>query len=872
MMFQMLLLLFVPVAAKGTIEQVTSLLQGMLDASKADGEADHEVYAKFKCFCDTTEPEKDESITVTQEDVDQAEAQLADLRAETTLLSQEVAKLEADMAANEEARESAKTIRENEKETFDKTEADLETGISQLGRAIDLLAAVGADQTVTGDVDSAQLMAGQATEAAGGPAFLTKGHSFNGKTSGKARFQQLQSEAKKALNMATLFLKDDQKAKMRSFLQSANPFGNYNAQSGEIVGILKNMNDTFSDNLASARDVEAKAVTAYDDMVEVKTAEFDEMKTASDSKKETIGNNAADVAKTSTEVDTMKTQIVDDTEFLATLKERCDTKEKEYNVRKSLRASEEHAVSQAIAILAKVPKPESKGLLFLQTSSTVEPDFKKVTAGLLASAKTLRSFRLYRVAAAMKAHNPFTKVIEMINKTVALIEREQADDTEYKGWCEKEQSANEESKEEKETDMETLEGKIDELEISLTTTKESLATAVDDLKTNRKTQTETAATRKEEHGLFQKSLADFSSALDGLEEATKVLTVFYAKLHMHNAEKSYEEYTLKDSAGGNLERHADKSVEELEEICSANPECVGFNSAGWIKSSLKSEEEWYEWDAGSLYVKMLDGVPAAEAGTGTALLQPPKKALLQTPKALVQTPATDDGPALPPAVLAVEKSMFKHAQPMEGEPEAEFSKGQGSQGNEVIEMLHFISEETEKEKNAAVDTEQSSQSDFEEAMQGLVASEAGLEESISTYKLNQAEMEKQIEEAHEDLATTTKEHMAIVYYLEKIEPGCSFILTNYDTRQANGDAEKAALLGAIDTLKGTPAYLKAQEAAELEAMGVCGSLCTEKGKDHAECGACLEGVSVFGYCANPKHAGAPGCSEATATSSADALK
>jgi hypothetical protein len=69
MMFQMLLFFFaVPAVAKeGTIEKVTSLLQGMLDASKADGEADNEVYAKFQCFCDTTEPEKDESIPVTQE-------------------------------------------------------------------------------------------------------------------------------------------------------------------------------------------------------------------------------------------------------------------------------------------------------------------------------------------------------------------------------------------------------------------------------------------------------------------------------------------------------------------------------------------------------------------------------------------------------------------------------------------------------------------------------------------------------------------------------------------------------------------------------------------------------------------------------------
>jgi len=77
------------------------------------------------------------------------------------------------------------------------------------------------------------------------------------------------------------------------------------------------------------------------------------------------------------------------------------------------------------------------------------------------------------------------------------------------------------------------------------------------------------------------------------------------------------------------------------------------------------------------------------------------------------------------------------------------------------------------------------------------------------------EAEKQIEEAHEDVTTTTKEVMAIDYYLEKIEPGCTFIITNFEMRKTNGDAEKEALSGAIETLKGSPAYIKAVKAAEL---------------------------------------------------------
>merc|ERR1719460_3158440 len=153
-----------------TITKVVKLLQEMLDKSKVDGTDDRTVYAKFKCYCDTTTEKKTKAIVETTAAIEAAEAQLEDLRAQNTALSQEVAKLESDMAENKAAREEATALREKE-------EADLVTGIDQLERAYNLLAAIGADQTISGDTDSAQLMAGGASERAGYPGdagFMTK--------------------------------------------------------------------------------------------------------------------------------------------------------------------------------------------------------------------------------------------------------------------------------------------------------------------------------------------------------------------------------------------------------------------------------------------------------------------------------------------------------------------------------------------------------------------------------------------------------------------------------------------------------------------------------------------------------------------------
>jgi hypothetical protein len=302
-------------------------------------------------------------------------------------------------------------------------------------------------------------------------------------------------------------------------------------------------------------------------------------------------------------------------------------------------------------------------------------------------------------------------------------------------------------------------------------------------------------------------------------------------LRLKTAETGYTIHVLKDSPGGKLMQVKGMvSIAKLKEICSAKPNCVAFNSKGWLLSSLAPEGEWYHWSGGNLYVK------ASSASAPSAPL-----------------------------------SFIQRSEPLEGEPDATLSTaGEGS--DKVIEMLDFVAEEVTKEKDVLIGNEQSAQSSFEEEMQGLEAEETTLVQNLDQYKLNKANQEKAIEEAHDDITTTTKEKMAIEFYLEKIEPGCTFIQTNWEMRKSNRAAEKSALEGAIETLKGTPAFIKAEAEAERAAMGKCAGICEEKGKEHAECGACLNGVSVFGYCSSPKNADAPGCDDATKTSSADALK
>jgi len=857
---------------ENTISKVVALLQEMLTKSKEDGTHDREVYSAFKCYCDTNDEDKTNAIATATADVARMESFLADRRAMNTKLSQEIGTLTKDIADNEAARASATSVREQETSDFEGEESDLETSIDQMDRAIEVLAAIGADQTASTGADNTQLMAGDATAAAKAhlaavglasevtdanaradeslTGFIKKG----GKAITSVNVEHLNEDMKAALRDAAVFLEPKMNKKLQSLLQAP---GNYNAQSGELVGVLKNMNDTFAANLENARQEETKKQEEYDEYIGVKETEHTDMTSSNDAKKVELGDNEADIATTQGELDTTQGILDEDNTFLGELKDRCADKAAEYEKRNMLRTNEDAAIAQAISILQGDSAQDTLGAttatstlqvkgpaLFLQKRTNVKhaghsksqhAARKQIIADITSKARQLKSLRLAKVASAITAGNPFTDVLAMIKKMITAIDTEETDDVQKKSWCESEQSTNNENMANKATDVQTLESNIGNLDIVASETKANTEQARADLTTNRASAATETESRQSSAAVFKENLANLEEAEKILGKAINVLDKYYKWLHASQAAHSYTEHTLTDSGGANIKQITctagntggkAQCVDEFKEACSAVAECVGFNTAGWLKSALADESEWYDWEGGDLYVKTFE----------TA--------------AFIQQPATDHSD---------EPETFGDAG----------SQGQGDKGNEVINMLTFIQEETVKETHAAIDDEKSAQATYETTMTGLTQQEAELENAITEYGQSLATTEKSIEEAHEDKATTQREHDAIERYLTEIEPHCTFYITKYQERTDARAAEKTELEGAIVLLEGSPAFTAAVAAKERADLGKCLTVCDDEGHDHAKCLACQDGTSVFGYCAS--NGSAPGCDDATATSSAAAL-
>merc|ERR1719253_1631419 len=271
----------------------------------------------------------------------------------------------------------------------------------------------------------------------------------------KTQLSSLSADMKSALRAASVFLNPKQRTQVTAFLQAP---GNYNAQSGEIVGILKSMNDTFTANLENARTEEQKKQEEYDALNTNLETEFTEMETSYNSKKDIIGDNADDIASTEQELEATQTIQTEAQDFLASLETRCAAKEKEFTKRKTLRANEEAAIAQAIAILhsddardtfgkstatstgatgegslAVISKKQflSKTPSFLQLSAVKKPTVKMAIGALIDQARALHSKRLAKVASSLAAENPFEKVLAQIRKMIDLIDdEEEADDEE----------------------------------------------------------------------------------------------------------------------------------------------------------------------------------------------------------------------------------------------------------------------------------------------------------------------------------------------------------------------------------------------------------------------------------------------------------
>merc|ERR1719502_2288309 len=378
------------------IRKVVTMLQNMQKKITADGEHKEDLYDKFMCYCQNGDEALKKSIADAETKIEQLTKLLGSGLAEKKQLEAEVAKAKEDRADAKKAIAEATALREKEAKAYAKMKADSEANLGALSKAI------------------------PAIEKGMSGAFL--------QTSAASVLRQLSVTAE---------MNTEDRNMLASFLSNGE---GYVPQSGEIVGILKTMQDEMTKDFEEATELENKAITQYEELVAAKKKEINMLTKQIEVKSARVGELSVQLAGAENELEDTQEGLADDKKFLADLDKNCELKKKEWAAYQAMHAQEMVALADTIKVLNDDDALELFKKTLPGASSFVQV---KVESGALRqqAMKVLKTSkkadpRLELIEMAMRGKTKgFEKIMKMIDDLVVELGKEQQADTDKKQYC-----------------------------------------------------------------------------------------------------------------------------------------------------------------------------------------------------------------------------------------------------------------------------------------------------------------------------------------------------------------------------------------------------------------------------------------------------
>jgi len=472
------------------IRKVVTMLQMMQNKVTAEGKKAEEIYDKFMCYCDNADTLLAGAITTAENKIPQLEAAVGKDVEMKKQLDTDVKNHKADREAAKGAIAEATALREKEATEFAKISGDLKTNIAALAKAI------------------------PAIEKGMGSGFL--------QTTSASVVRQL------SINMD---MSNVDRQMLASFLSSKT---GYAPASGEIVGILKTMEDEMNQNLEDTTAAEESAMAAFEELKAAKTKEIDALTKSIEEKMTRIGEIAVKVAEMGNELEDTQEDLVESKKFLAELDVNCENKKKEWAAYQKMQGEELLALADTIKILNdddalelfKKTLPGSASS-FLQIQVTEQSALRKALQTLKDNRRG-NDPRVDLIEVALRGGKPgFEKIIKLIDELTAKLKDEQAEDDEKKEWCLAEIDKTEDTKKMLSNDISDLETSISDAEESITNLKGEIEALDDGIRALDKEVADATENRKAEHDEFESTYAANTAAVDILKFAKNRLNKFY---------------------------------------------------------------------------------------------------------------------------------------------------------------------------------------------------------------------------------------------------------------------------------------------------------------------------------------------------------
>jgi len=510
-------------SVRSPVEKVVELIEELKAMLEEDHKANQQVFDKFACWCETMTGKKAAAIHQEQARVEELGTMILELKGKVAVLSSEIAELTADIAENEEKQKEATSIRSKENAEFVAEKSELEQAIGALEKAVHVLA------------------------SAGGAGLLQSGTAAR---QAAREFDQLKVMAQLRSALRSLpervVVTPKQLSAVERFTRSFEDppegmeaaKGSYSPASATIQGILKDMYDTFSADMETRTETEAKSQKNFEDLIATKMKALRHMQSEVKTKNSEKAEAEVVLADASQELDDTTKQMKADIEFFDLTKSNCKSTAEAWGERSKAFTEEKEGIDKALEILTsddakelfgKAIKPGKETFLQLSSESDVSAPAMKAYQVLKKLSGKTNSLRLATLAATirMATGGHFDKVIEEIDKIIVVMKDEAKEDIKQRDWCTKEYFENSETKAEVKWLIEKNEAaivKLEELVASLTETLEDTAKEITNTEDLMKKMT---GERKDENDDFLAAKKDDEDAIALLEQAVEALGAFY---------------------------------------------------------------------------------------------------------------------------------------------------------------------------------------------------------------------------------------------------------------------------------------------------------------------------------------------------------
>merc|ERR1719171_2098930 len=235
------------------IRKVVTLMQDMQKEIEAEGEKEAELYEKYVCYCKSTEKSLSDGIATSKSKIEDFSGKLEEDTAAKSSTDQELAQHKADREAAQTDLEKATAIRDKEAAEYQEKDAEQKANLAAMNGAIPAL-----------------------EKGMGAGAFVQMPEA--------GRLRKIIDASPDAFDRQTVI----------SFLDQT---GDYVPQSGQIVGILKQMAETLDGDIKQNGEEEAQAAAGYGELKSAKTQEITVASAAIEKKTALAGELAVSVVQ-----------------------------------------------------------------------------------------------------------------------------------------------------------------------------------------------------------------------------------------------------------------------------------------------------------------------------------------------------------------------------------------------------------------------------------------------------------------------------------------------------------------------------------------------------------------------------------------------